>query len=71
MNPLRRMKDWLSAAIDWRVRDEVKVEREVIATLAETVTHVASTTAEQQRAIGSLLENLERRVAKLEKDSGQ
>jgi hypothetical protein len=71
MNPLRRMKDWLSAAIDWRVRDEVEVEREVIATLAETVTHVASTTAEQQRAIGSLLENLERRVAKLEKDSGQ
>ena len=71
MNPLRRMKGWLSAAIDWRVRDEVKVEREVIATLAETVTHVASTTAEQQRAIGSLLENLERRVAKLEKNSGQ
>ena len=71
MNPLRRMKDWLSAAIDWRVRDEVKVEREVIATLTETVAHVASTTTEQQRAIGSLLEDLERRVAKLEKNSGQ
>jgi hypothetical protein len=65
------MKDWLSAAIDWRVRDEVKVEREVIATLTETVAHVASTTTEQQRAIGSLLEDLERRVAKLEKNSGQ
>ena len=71
MNPLTRMKNWLSAAIDWRVRDEVEVEREVIATLTETVAHVASTTAEQQRAMGSLLEDLERRVAKLEKNSGQ
>jgi hypothetical protein len=71
MNPLTRLKNWLSAAIDWRVRDEVGVEREVIATLTETVAHVASTTADQQRAIGSLLENLERRVAKLEKNSSQ
>jgi len=71
MNPLRRMKERLSAAIDWRVRDEVKVEREVIATLTETVAHVASTTAEQQRVLGSLLADLERRVAKLEKNSGQ
>ena len=71
MNPLRRMKERLSAAIDWRVRDEVKVERQVIATLTETVAHVASTTAEQQRALGSLLADLERRVARLEKNSGQ
>ena len=71
VNPLRRMKERLSAAIDWRVRDEVKVEREVIATLTETVAHVASTTAEQQRTLGSLLADLERRVAKLEKNSGQ
>jgi ribosome-associated translation inhibitor RaiA len=65
------MKNWLSAAIDWRVRDEVKVERDVIATLSETVAHVASTTADQQRAIGSLVEDLERRIAKLEKNQGQ
>ena len=71
MNPLRRMKDWLSAAIDWRVRDEVKVEREVIATLAETVAHVAATTAEQQRAMSSLLEDIERRLARIEKASGR
>ena len=71
MNPLRRMKDWLSAAIDWRVRDEVKVEREVIATLAETVAHVAATTAEQQRAMSSLLEEIERRLARIEKESGR
>ena len=71
MNPLTRMKNWLSAAIDWRVRDEVKVERDVIATLSETVAHVASTTADQQRAIGSLVEDLERRIAKLEKNQGQ
>jgi hypothetical protein len=67
MNPLRRMKDWLSAAIDWRVRDEVKVEREVIATLAETVAHVAATTTEQQQVISSLVEDLERRLVLLEK----
>ena len=71
MNPLTRMKNWLSAAIDWRVRDEVKVERDVIATLSETVAHVASTTSDQQRAIGSLVEDLERRIAKLEKNQGQ
>ena len=65
------MKDWLSAAIDWRVRDEVKVEREVIATLAETVAHVAATTAEQQRAMSSLLEEIERRLARIEKESGR
>lgn len=70
MNPLTRMKNWLSAAIDWRVRDEVKVEREVVATLTETVAHVASTTADQQRAMSSLLEDLERRVSLLEKKSG-
>ena len=70
MNPLTRMKNWLSAAIDWRVRDEVKVEREIIATLTETVAHVASTTADQQRAMSSLLEDLERRVSLLEKKSG-
>ena len=71
MNPLTRMKNWLSAAIDWRVRDEVKVERDVIATLSETVAHVASTTSDQQRSIGSLVEDLERRIAKLEKNQGQ
>lgn len=71
MNPLRRMKNWLSAAIDWRVRDEVKVEREVIATLSETVAHVASTTADQQRAISSLVEDLERRLALIEKKLNQ
>ena len=65
------MKDWLSAAIDWRVRDEVKVEREVIATLAETVAHVASTTADQQRAISSLIEDLERRLVLIEKKLNQ
>ncbi len=70
MNPLTRMKNWLSAAIDWRVRDEVKVERKVISTLTETVMHVASTTADQQRAMSSLLEDLERRVSLLEKKSG-
>jgi hypothetical protein len=70
MNPLTRMKNWLSAAIDWRVRDEVKAEREVVATLTETVGHVASTTADQQRAMSSLLEDLERRVSLLEKKSG-
>jgi hypothetical protein len=70
MNPLTRMKNWLSAAIDWRVRDEVKAEREVVATLTETVAHVASTTADQQRAMSSLLEYLERRVSLLEKKSG-
>ena len=70
MNPLTRMKNWLSAAIDWRVRDEVKVEREIVATLSETVAHVASTTADQQRAMSSLLEDLERRVSLLEKKSG-
>jgi hypothetical protein len=70
MNPLTRMKNWLSAAIDWRVRDEVKVEREIVATLTETVAHVASTTADQQRAMSSLLEDLERRVSLLEKKSG-
>ena len=71
MNPLRRMKNWLSAAIDWRVRDEVKVEREVIATLSETVAHVASTTADQQRAIRSLVEDLERRLVLIEKKLNQ
>ena len=70
MNPLTRMKNWLSAAIDWRVRDEVKAEREVVATLTETVAHVASTTADQQRAMSSLLEDLERRISLLEKKSG-
>ena len=70
MNPLTSMKNWLSAAIDWRVRDEVKVERDVITALTETVAHVASTTTDQQRAMSSLLEDLERRVSLLEKKPG-
>jgi hypothetical protein len=39
--------------------------------LSETVAHVASTTADQQRAISSLVEDLERRLVLIEKKLNQ
>ena len=66
INPLSRLKAWLSAAIDWRVRDEVKGEHEVVATLSKTVAHVSIELTEQVRIQSVLIEDLQKRIAQLE-----
>jgi hypothetical protein len=61
------LKTRLSAAIDWRVREEVDAERKVIDALSVTVAHVSSELTEQIRAHGAVIEELEKRISALEK----
>ena len=61
------LKTRLSAAIDWRVREEVDAERKVIDALSVTVAHVSSELTEQIRAQGAVIEELEKRISALEK----
>ena len=61
------LKTRLSAAIDWRVREEVDAERKVIDSLGATVAHVSSELTQQIRAHSAVIEELEKRISALEK----
>ncbi len=66
-NPLRIMKQRLSAAIDWRVRQEFSKERDLITGVSEAMTDISVSYAEQIAALEKLVENLNRRINELEK----
>jgi hypothetical protein len=61
------LKTRLSAAIDWRVRQEVDAERKVIDELSATVAHVSAELTEQVRLHAAIIEELEKRITALEK----
>ena len=65
-NPLRKLKNKLSAAIDWRVRQEFEKEREIYLGIAETVTDISISYADQITAANKLIEELDRRLNKIE-----
>ena len=65
-NPLRVMKQRLSAAIDWRVRQEFEKERDLLVGMSESVTEISVTYADQIVALEKLVENQARRILALE-----
>ena len=66
-NPMRKLKHRLSAAIDWRVRQEFEKEREVLLGVSESVTDISVAYADQIAALSKMVEELDRRVKDLEK----
>lgn len=66
-NPLRMLKHRLSAAIDWRVRQEFEKERAVLTGISETVTDISVSYADQISELTKMVEELDRRVRDLEK----
>ena len=64
--PLSKLKGRLSAAIDWRVRQEFETERDVIMGITETVTTMNIAYEDKISAVERLIEELDRRVRKLE-----
>jgi hypothetical protein len=65
-NPMRKLKHRLSAAIDWRVRQEFEKEREVLLGVSESVTEISIAYADQIAALEKLVENQGRRILELE-----
>lgn len=66
LNPLSKLKYRLSAAIDWRVKQEFETEREVIMQISKNVTDVSVLTADQISSLTSLVEDLDRRLKVIE-----
>lgn len=66
-NPMRKLKHRLSAAIDWRVRQEFEKERDVLTGVSESVTEISVAYADQIAALSKMVEDLDRRVTELEK----
>jgi len=66
-NPLTKLKHRLSAAIDWRVRQEFEKERQVLTGISESVTDISVSYADQIAAMSKMIEDLDRRVKQLEK----
>ena len=89
VNPTRKLKRRLGAAIDWRVRDAIEPALDRSTALLEearqaerandqqrldaaleglgaSLAHISTTLTEQQRSLGELLEQLDRRVTELE-----
>jgi hypothetical protein len=65
-NPLSKLKGRLSSAIDWRVRQEFETERDVMMGITETMTTLNIAYADKISAMERLIEDLDRRVRKLE-----
>jgi hypothetical protein len=66
-NPLIMMKHRLSAAIDWRVRQEFAKERDLMTGISEAMTDISVSYTDQIAALEKLVENLNRRINELEK----
>ena len=66
-NPLSKLKSRLSAAIDWRVRSEFETERELMMEINDSLTSLNVAYADKISALEKLVENLDRRLAAMEK----
>ena len=66
-NPLSILKRRLSAAIDWRVRQEFESERELMMEINDSLTSLNVAYADKISALEKLVENLDRRLTALEK----
>jgi hypothetical protein len=64
---LSKVKHKLSAAIDWRVRQEFERERDFYTGLSATVTDISVSYADQIMALSKIIEDLDSRVKELEK----
>jgi hypothetical protein len=63
---LSKLKYRLSAAIDWRVREEFEKEREFYTGLSTSITDISVSYSDQIMALNEIIEDLDRRVRKLE-----
>ena len=68
-NPLSKLKGRLSAAIDWRVRQAFEAERELTMGINEAVTELNIAYADKMAALEKLVEDLDRRVTEMSKES--
>jgi len=66
-NPLSKLKRRLSAAIDWRVREEFETERELMMEINDSVTALNVAYTDRIAALEKLVENLDRRLTAMEK----
>ena len=66
-NPLSKLKGRLSAAIDWRVREEFEIERELMMEINDSVTTLNVAYTDKIAALEKLVENLDRRLTAMEK----
>jgi hypothetical protein len=65
-NLKNRLKNILTIAIDWRVRDVLEVERQSTIKLGQTFIEGAAHITDQQRLLELQVSNLEKRIAELE-----
>jgi hypothetical protein len=65
-NLKNRLKNILTIAIDWRVRDVLEVERQSTIMLGQTFIEGAAHITDQQRLLELQVSNLEKRIAELE-----
>ena len=68
-NPLSKLKGRLSAAIDWRVRQAFEAERELTMGINKAVTELNIAYADKMAAVEKLVEDLDRRVTEMAKES--
>lgn len=66
INPLRVMKQRLSAAIDWRVRQEFDKERDLLTGISESVVDISVTYADEIASLSKVVVELEQRIKNLE-----
>ena len=66
-NPLSTLKRRLSAAIDWRVREEFESERELMMEINDSLTTLNVAYTDKIAALEKLEESLDRRLTAVEK----
>jgi hypothetical protein len=66
-NPLSTFKRRLSAAIDWRVRQEFEAERELMMEINDSLTTLNVAYTDKIAALEKLVESLDRRLTAVEK----
>ena len=66
-NPLSLFKRRLSAAIDWRVRQEFEVERELMMEINDSLTTLNVAYTDKIATLEKLVESLDRRLTAVEK----
>lgn len=65
-NPLRTIKNRLTAAIDWRAREAARVDEAVLQQLGATITDQAAELARHMAEVRATLDELSRRISALE-----
>ena len=66
INPLKVMKQRLSAAIDWRVRQEFDKERDLLTGISESVVDISVSYADEIASLSKVVVELEQRIKNLE-----